>query len=75
MRLTEVNLEAIDLIEAKIVDAFSEVTIHRVEANVLKTHTKVNIKVTIIKVITTKAIMVYTTTHVETINRVTIWPI
>ena len=43
-----------------------------VEANVLKTHTKVNIKVTIIKVITTKAIMVHTTTHVEAINRVTI---
>ena len=66
MRITEVNLEAVDLIEANILDDFSEVKIHMVEANVLKTHTKVNMKVTIIKVITTKAIVVYTTTHVET---------
>ena len=72
MRITEVNPEATDLIEANILDNSSEVKIHAVEANVLKTHTKVNIKVTIIKVITTKAIMVYTTSHVETINRVTI---
>ena len=72
MRITEVNPEAIDLIEANILDDFSEVKILIVEANVLKIHTKVNIKVTIIKVITTKAIMVYTTTHIETINRVTI---
>ena len=43
-----------------------------VEANVLKTHTKVNIKVTIIKVITTKATVVCTTIHIEAINRVTI---
>ena len=42
------------------------------ETNVPKTHTEVNIKVTIIKVITTKAIMVYTTTHTEAINRVII---
>ena len=59
MRITEVNPEAIDLIEANILGNFSEVKIHVVEANVLKTHTEVNIKVTIIKVITTKAIMVY----------------
>ena len=72
MRITEVNPEAIDPIEVNILDDFSEVKIHMVEANILKTYTKVNIKVTIIKVITTKAIMVYTTTHIETINRVTI---
>ena len=66
MRITEFNPEAIDLIEANILDNFSEVKICMVEANVLKTHTKVNIKVTIIKVITTKAIVVYTTIHVET---------
>ena len=42
------------------------------EANVPKTYTKVNIKVTIIKVITTKAIMVYTTIHIKAINRVII---
>ena len=72
MRITEVNPEAVDIIEANILDDFSEVKILMVEVNALKTHTKVNIKVTIIEVITTKAIMVYTTTHVETINRVTI---
>ena len=43
-----------------------------VEANVTKIHIKVNTKVTIKKAITTKAIMVYTTTHVEAIIRVTI---
>ena len=72
MRITEVNPEAVDLIEANILDNFSEVKILMVEANVPKTHIKVNIKVTIIKVITTKAIMIYTTTHVEAINRVII---
>ena len=72
MRITEVNPEAIDLIEANILDNFSEVKILMVEANVLKTHTKVNIKVTIIKVITTKVIMVHTITHIDAINRVTI---
>ena len=72
MRITEVNPEAIDLIEANILDDFSEVKILVVEANIPKTHTKANIKVTIIKVITTKAIVVYTTTHIEAINRVII---
>ena len=50
MRITEVNLEAIDLIEASIWDDFSEVKTHMVEANALETHTKANIRVTIIKV-------------------------
>ena len=68
MRITEVNPEAIDLIKANILDDFSEVKILMVEANIPTTHTKVNIKVTIIKAITTKAIMVYTTTHVEAIT-------
>ena len=72
MRITEVNPEAVDLIEANILDNFSEVKILMVEANVPKTHIQVNIKVTIIKVITAKAIMVHTTTHVEAINRVII---
>ena len=65
MRITEVNPEAVYLIEANILDDFSEVKICMVEANILKTHTKVNIKVTIIKVITTKAFVVYTTIHVK----------
>ena len=59
-------------LEAKILDNFSEVKFHVVEANVLKTHTKANIRITIIKVVITKAIVVYKTTHIETINRVTI---
>ena len=72
MRITEVKPEAVDLIEANIQDDFLEVKILMVEANIPKPHTKVNIKVTIIKAITTKAIVVYTTTHVEAINRVLI---
>ena len=72
MRITEVNPEAVDPIEANILDNFSEVKILVAEANIPKTHIKVNIKVTIIKAITTKAIIVCTTTHVEAIIRVVI---
>ena len=54
MRIMEVNPEAVDLIEANILDDFSEVKICVIEANVLKTHTKVNIEITIIKVIINK---------------------
>ena len=36
MRIIEVNPEAIDLIEANILDDFSEVKIHVVEAKALK---------------------------------------
>ena len=68
MRIIEVSLVAIGLIEANILDNFSEVKILMVEANVLNTHTKVNIKVPV----TTKTTVVYTTIHVEAINRVTI---
>ena len=53
-------------------DNFSEVIILTAEANVTKIYIKVNSKVTIIKAITTKVIMVYTTTHVEAIIRVII---
>ena len=59
-------------IEANILDDFSEVKILMAETNVLKTHIKVNIKVKIIKAMTTKAIVVYTTTHIEAIIRVII---
>ena len=72
MRITEVNPEAVDPIEANILDDFLEFKILVAEANVPKTHIKVNIKVTIIKAITTKAIMVYTTTHIEAVTRVII---
>ena len=72
MRTTEVNPEAVDPKEANILGDFSEVKILMAEANIPKTHIKVNIKVTIIKTITTKAIMVYTTTHIEAIIRAVI---
>ena len=68
----ECNPEAIDLIDAKILDNFSEVKIHMAGVIALKIHTKANIRVTITKVIITKAIMVYITTHIEIINKVTI---
>ena len=70
MRITEVNPEAIDPIEAKLLDNFSEVKFLVVEANVIKIHIKVNTKVIIIKAITTKVLMVNTTTHTEAIIRV-----
>ena len=72
MRITKFNPEAIDPIEANILDNFSEVKIIVTEANVPKTHIKVNNKETIIKATTTRAIMVYTTTHVEAIIKVII---
>ena len=59
-------------IEAKILDDFSEVKICVVESDALKIHTKANIRVTITKVIITKEIVVYITTHIEIINKVTI---
>ena len=72
MRITEVNLEDIDLIEVQLLDDFSEVKILMVEANATKIHIKINTKVTIIKAITTKVLVVNTTTHIETIIRVII---
>ena len=72
MRITEVNPEAIDLTEAKILVDFSEVKIHLVEVNAVKTHTKANIRVLVIKVIITKAIIVFIITHVEIFNKVII---
>ena len=62
MGIIEVNTEAIGLI-----DDFLEVKICMVEVNTFKIHTKANIRVII-----TKAIMVYITTHIEIINKVTI---
>ena len=72
MTITEDNPEAIDLIEAKILDDFSEVKIHVAEVNTIKIHTKVNIRVLAVKVIITKAIVVNITTHAEIANKVTI---
>ena len=56
IRIIEVNPEPVDLTEAKIQVNFSEVKICVVEVNAVKTHTKANIRVLTIKVITTKAI-------------------
>ena len=72
MRITEVNPEAVDLTEAKILVNFSEVKICMVEVNAIKTHTKDNIRVIAIKAIITKAIMVSTITHIETFSKVII---
>ena len=54
MKIVEVNLEVKDHIDVKILADLSEFTIPVVEANVSKIHVKANIKVTIIKAITTK---------------------
>ena len=67
MKIIEVNSEAIDLREAKILVNFSEVKTHVVEVNTVKTHIKANIRVII-----TKAIVIYIITHIETINKVII---
>ena len=72
MRIIEVNPEAIDLTEAKILDDFSEVKILMVEVNAVKTCIKANIRITANKVIITKTIVVYIITHIEIINKVII---
>ena len=72
MRITEVNPEAVDPIEAKTLDNFSEVKILRVEVSIPKIHIKVSTKVAIIKAITIKVIMINITTHIEAIIRVII---
>ena len=72
MKIIEVRLEDIDLMEAKIQVNFLEVKIHEVEVNAMKIHTKASIKTLVIKVIITKVIEVYIITHVETSNRVII---
>ena len=69
MKIVEVNLEDIDLTEAKIQVNFSEVKIHVAEVNAIKMHTKANIKAVVIKAIITKAIKVYIITHIEIPNR------
>ena len=72
IRIIKVNPEAVDLIEAKILDNFSEVKIHMAKVNAVKICTKANIRVTATKVIITKAIVVYIITHIEIINKVII---
>ena len=74
MRIIEVNLEDVDLTEAKIQVDFSEVKIHVVEVNAIKIHTKANIKTIAIKVIITKVIEVYIIIHAEISNSAIIMP-
>ena len=69
MRIIEVNLEDVDLTEAKIQVDFSEVKICMVEVNAVKIHIKANIRTIAIQVIITKVIMVYIITHAEIFNR------
>ena len=69
MKIIEVNLEDVDLTEAKIQVNFSEVKIHVTEVNAIKMHTKANIKTMVIKAIIIKAIEVYIITHIEIFNR------
>ena len=69
MRVIEVNLEDVDLTEAKIQVDFSEVKICMIEVNTIKINTKANIKTIAIKVIITKVIEVYIITHTEISNR------
>ena len=69
VRIIEVNLEDVDLTEAKIQVNFSEFEIHVVEVNAIKIHIKANIRTIAIQVIITKVIVVYIITHAEIFNR------
>ena len=69
MKIIEVNLEDIDLTEAKIQVNSSEVKTHMAEVNEIKIHTKANIKTIAIKVTIIKTIEAYIIIHVEISNR------
>ena len=71
MRIIEVNSEALDLIEAKILDIFSEVKILVVEANALKNPYQGQYQSNNYQGNNYQGNH-GTTTHIETINRVTI---
>ena len=70
MRTIEVNLEDVDPTEAKIWVDLLEATIHMAEVNKIRTHTKANIKMTVIKAILTRAIKDFIITHAEIFLRV-----
>ena len=65
MRITEVNPEAVDPIEAKIQDVPLEAKISVAEVKETRKHTKANIKMTAIKVIITRVIEAFFIIHVE----------
>ena len=69
MRTIELNLEDVDLTEAKIQVDFSDVKIPVVEVSAIQINTKANIRTIAIQVIITKVIMVYITTHTEIFNK------
>ena len=72
LRIIEANLYYVDPTEAKIQVVSSEAKICLAEVNEIRTHTKANIKTTVIKAIITKAIKVYIRTNAEIFNRVII---
>ena len=72
MKITEANLEDVDLTETKIQVDTSEVKICVAEVNEIRIHTKANIKIMAIKVTITKAIEVYIITHAEIFSRLII---
>ena len=70
MRITEVNLEVVDPIEAKIQVTSSEAKIFMAEVTEIRTHTKANIKMMAIKTIIIRAIKDFIITHEEIFPRV-----
>ena len=65
MRITEVNPEAVDPIEAKIQDIPLEAKISMAEVKETRAHIKANIKMMAIKAIITRVIKDFITIHVE----------
>ena len=72
LRIIEANLEDVDPTEVKVHVVSSEVKISMAEVNKMRTHTKANIKIMVIKAIITRAIKVFIITHTEIFNRVII---
>ena len=71
MRIIEVNPETIDPIEAKIQDIPLEAKISVAEVKEIRTHTKVNTKMTAIKAIITRVIEDFIIIHIEISLKVT----
>ena len=65
MRIIEVNLEAIDPIEAKIHNVPLEAKISMAEVKETRAHTKANIKMMVIKAIITRVIKDFIIIHIE----------
>ena len=71
MRITEVNLEVTDAIEAKIWDILLEVKTHMAEVKEIKTCIKANIKMMAIKALTIRVIEDFIIIHIEIFLKVT----